>query len=246
MSVAFATKDISLKNKSFRYLRKGIDIKMNKSLDILKSSVLFKEVDYTDLEALLKCLEAKIKTFEKDQVIVMMDEDIPKMGLILEGSAQIIKEDFNGNKTIIDKIGKAELFGETIVCADLHKSPVTVVAEEKCKVLFINYKRIISPCESTCSFHKKLIENMLKIIARKNIMLNQRIQLIAERSTRDKLMAFLLSEKEKAGKNSFEISFNRNELADFLCVERSAMSRELGKLRDENIISFNKNKFEIL
>jgi CRP-like cAMP-binding protein len=218
---------------------------MNDSLEILKSSVLFNEINYNDLEALLKCLESKIKTYEKDQII-MMEEDIPKMGVILSGSAQIIKEDFNGNKTIIDKIGKSGLFGETVVCAEIDKSPVTVIAEDECRVIFINYKRIITPCESSCSFHKKLIENMLKIIAGKNIMLNRRIQLISARSTREKLLSFLLSEKEKAGKSSFEISFDRNELADFLCVERSAMSRELGKLRDENIIKFNKNKFEIL
>jgi CRP-like cAMP-binding protein len=218
---------------------------MNDSLEILKSSVLFNEINYNDLEALLKCLESKIKTYEKDQII-MMEEDIPKMGVILSGSAQIIKEDFNGNKTIIDKIEKSGLFGETVVCAEIDKSPVTVIAEDECRVIFINYKRIITPCESSCSFHKKLIENMLKIIAGKNIMLNRRIQLISARSTREKLLSFLLSEKEKAGKSSFEISFDRNELADFLCVERSAMSRELGKLRDENIIKFNKNKFEIL
>jgi CRP-like cAMP-binding protein len=193
---------------------------------------------------MLSCLSAKTASYMKDEIILLSGDTVSYVGLVLSGGIKIIKEDANGNITIIAELSVSEIFGEVFACADISQSPVTVQASEDTEVLFINYKRIITSCPAACPFHTKLIENMLKLIAKKILMLNKKIEILSKRTTREKLLCFF--DLQRGAAKKFTISLNREELAHYLCVDRSAMSNELCRMRDEGLIKFQKNKFEIL
>lgn len=218
---------------------------MRNYLEILKSVPLFAGINESDMESLLSCLSAREAHYDKNEAVFHKDEDAVNVGIILSGEVQVIREDYYGNRSILAKLNQGMLFGETFVCADIKKLPVSVFTTTESNVLFIDYRRIVTTCTETCVFHSRLIFNMLKILAQKNIMLNQKIEFVTKRTTREKLLAYLSTEAQKAGSNSFAIAFNRQELADYLSVDRSAMSAELCRLRDDGLIRFNKNKFEL-
>jgi len=219
---------------------------LKKYFDLLKSLDLFERISDIDLENMLNCLDAKLCVYEKDNMIFLTGDAISKVGIVLSGSVQVIKEDFLGNRTVLVQLSSGDIFGETFACAGVTKSPVTVLAVTGCEVLLVDYKKIITTCSSACIFHTRLIENMLKLLAKKNLMLNQKIELISKRTTREKLMSYFTIQMDKSKSNRFITSFTRHELADFLCVDRSAMSRELSKMRDEGLLTFKGNQFEIL
>lgn len=217
---------------------------MKKNFDIIKNNPLFDGIVYSDFEKMYHCIDGRTQSYKKDDIILLSGDTVDFVGLILSGRVKIIKEDINGNTTILAELATSELFGEVFACAGIDHSPVTVQASEGSEILFINYKRIITTCSSACSFHSRLIENMLKLIAEKNLMLNQKIEILSKRTTREKLLMFLNTQKGTAKK--FTIPYNREEMAYYLCVDRSSMSNELCKMRDEGLIKFNKNQFEIL
>ena len=219
---------------------------MKNNLSILKKSPLFAEIVETDINTMLHCLNATTKSFKKNNFIFSFNDKVSTVGIILSGSVHIVKEDFWGNRSIIEQLSAGHLFAETFSCAQIKQLPVSVIAKEATEILFIDYKRIISTCSSSCIFHTKLIQNMLKIIANKNILLTQKIEHITRRTTREKIISFLSAQAKKSSSNSFTIQFNRQELADYLSVDRSAMSNELCKMRDEGLITFQKNKFELI
>ena len=218
---------------------------MRKYLALLETVALFENVNEKDLEAMLKCLGAFEHQYSKNDIILLFDSEVSSVGIVLSGSAQIVKEDILGNRTLLLKLTEGDMFGETFACANISKSPVTVLTTTGCEVLFIQIKKITTTCSSACAFHTKIIENMLQLIAQKNITLNSKLDILSCRSTREKLMAYFSSQIKKNGKTIFKIPFTRDELADFLCVNRSALSRELCNMRDENLISFKKNEFEV-
>ena len=216
---------------------------MKKYLDLLKFVPLFSDIEVADIQSLLSCLSAKTASFKAKQAIFLAGNKAEYVGIVLSGKVQIIKEDFYGNRNILATAIKGQLFGEAFACADLKILPVSVFSVEDSEIMLIDYRKIITTCSKNCVFHSKLIYNMLRVIACKNIMLSQKMEFISKRSTKEKLLAYLSSEAKKAGSNSFSISFNRQELADYLYVDRSAMSAELCKLLDEGVIEFNKNNF---
>jgi CRP-like cAMP-binding protein len=193
---------------------------------------------------MFNCLSARTDYYKKDDIILLSGNTVDFVGLVLSGNVKIIQEDKNGNIVIITEIAASEIFGEVFACAGISQSPVTIIAKEDVKILFINYKKIITSCTSSCIFHTKLIENMLKLIAKKYLELNQKIEILSKRTTREKLLFFFDMQRGIAKK--FTIPFNREELAHYLCVDRSAMSNELCKMRNEGLIIFNKNIFEFL
>lgn len=219
---------------------------MQKYMNVLKTVGLFDGIEETNLNALLSCLSAKSVHYGKNQYVYLSGEGFEGMGIVLGGLVQVVKEDFYGNRLIIAEVGVGHIFGETFACADIKTLPVSVYAAAESDILFIDYRRLISPCSNTCSFHSRLIYNMLRIVAMKNIMLNEKIDVMSKRTTRDKLLTYLSGEAQRTGSGSFEIPFNRQELADYLSVDRSAMSAELGRMRDEGIIKFEKSHFELL
>lgn len=207
---------------------------------------LFSGISESDMLSLLKCLGINTKSYKKNSMIIPFETKITSIGIVLDGNIEVMREDINGNKIIISKLSVNDIFAETIVCAGIDKSPVAVMATSNCEVLFIPFEKVLSTCANTCHFHKQLIQNMLKVIAKKNILLNMQIDLLGKKTTREKLLTYLRTQMEIVKNSKFLIPYNRNELADFLCVDRSAMSRELCKMRDDGIIKFNKNYFEFL
>lgn len=218
---------------------------MKEYLNILCNSPLFTSIDKNDLEAMLKCLSARKASYAKEEYILSAGDNIKDVGIVLSGSVNIIKEDFWGNRAILAKIQSGEMFGEAFAFAKLQKLPVSAVVAEKSEILFVDFGKIATTCSSACIFHSQLIQNILKILAHKNIMLTQKLEHIVKRTTREKLLSYLSEQALKSGSNSFSIPFNRQELADYLSVDRSAMSNELCKLRDEGILEFNKNSFKL-
>jgi len=216
---------------------------MEKYINALKTISLFTDIEITDIKSLLTCLSAKTQHFKANTTVFLAGNKAEYVGIVLSGRVQVVKEDFYGNKNIVASVEKGQLFGEAFACADLEILPVSVFSVEDSEIMLIDYKKIITTCSNTCSFHSKLIYNMLTIVANKNIMLSQKIEFISKRTTKEKLLAYLSYEAKKAGSNSFTIQFNRQELADFLSVDRSAMSAELCKLKDSGVIEFAKNKF---
>jgi CRP-like cAMP-binding protein len=219
---------------------------MENKFEILKRSALFCGIEEKNIESMLKCLSAREAEYKKDAFILSAGDVPTEVGIVLSGSVNIINEDYWGNRTIISKISGGELFAESFSCSDTDKLPVSVVTSEKTEVLFIDYKRIITTCTSACVFHTALINNMMRILANRNILLTQKMEYTANRTTREKLLSYLSAQAIAAKSSAFAIPFNRQELADYLCVDRSAMSNELCKLRDDGMLSFRKNQFKLL
>lgn len=218
---------------------------MKEFLKILKSTDLFQNISDSELTSLLSCLSAKVGTFDKKQFIFSEGDKVEAMGIVLSGQVQVIKEDFYGNKNIVAMFEPGDLFAETFVCSDVKTLPVSVVSATDSEIMFVDFKKLITTCGNSCAFHHRLILNMLRILANKNILLNQKIEFTAKRTTREKLLSYLSAEAKKAGSAEFDIPMNRQELADYLSVDRSAMSAELSKLRDEDALAFYKNHFTL-
>lgn len=219
---------------------------MKDYMNVLRATPLFLGMSEADILTMLDCLSARCKAYKKDEYIWETGDEVQQVGLLLRGEAMVLKDDLHGNQSILADIQPSELFGEAFSCAGLTTAPVSVLAVSKCTVMLIDYKRIINTCNNTCIFHMKLIENMLKILAEKNITLTRKIKYMSQRSTRGKLLVYLSDEASKNQSSIFSIPFNRQELADYLCVDRSAMSNELSKLRAEGILDFDKNNFKFL
>jgi len=216
---------------------------MKNIYETVKDSPLFNGVGAGDFEKVAGCIESKTKNYPKDDIVLLAGGSVGFIGLVLSGSVRVIKEDIEGNIMILTELTKPDIFGEVFACAGIDRSPVTVIAAEECEILFINYKKVIASCSLACAFHSKLIENMLNLIAKKNLMLNQKIEILSKRTTREKLLA--LFEMHQNAAKKFTLPYNREEMAQYLCVDRSAMSHELCKMRDEGLLRFHKNVFEL-
>lgn len=219
---------------------------MKNYLPLLRTVPLFEEISEEDLNFLLQCLDSSVKSYPKDSILYLSGSKVTQVGILLSGELQVIREDIAGNRTILTELMPGDLFGETFVCAEIDKSPVTVLATIPSEVMMIQFRHMITTCNSGCSFHTKLIENMMKILARKNLYLNSKIQILSQRSTREKIMEYLMLQAKRTEKTRFSIPYSRNELADFLCVDRSAMSRELSRMQQDGLIQVDKNKFQLL
>jgi CRP-like cAMP-binding protein len=215
-------------------------------LPILNSSPLFAGIVSEDFETMLSCLGASIKVFERNEIICFEGDAVTEIGLVVSGRLHLMKSDVWGNSSIVTEITPPEMFAEAVVCSGLGIAPVNVVAKDQSKVLFLDYKRIVTTCSSACGFHSKLIRNMIGILARKNVMMSNKMEHITKRTIKDKLLSYLMEQaRQKSGK-AFDIPYNRQELADYLSVERSALSAEMSKLKSNGVMNYRKNHFELL
>ncbi len=219
---------------------------MQTKYDLLKTVALFEGITEEELEALLSCLSAKVTHYSKNETVLRYGSDTSQFGIVISGHVHVIKEDYYGNRSIVAIIGQGMLFGEAFAFADIKTLPVSVLATAESDILFINFRKLVTTCSKVCSFHSKIIYNMLHIVAAKNILLSQKIEFLSKRSTREKLLGYLSAEAQKTGSNCFSIPFNRQELADYLSVDRSAMSAELSRLSEEGYLHYRKNQFELL
>lgn len=219
---------------------------MNIEPEILANCPLFMQIEPQSYSALLSCVNASEKTFSTNESVFLAGSQINYVGIVMKGSLSIIKESPAGQKHIIDFVGPSHLFGEGVVCTETRISPVTVFAKENATVLMIPYERIIKTCGNSCSFHLQIIKNMMMLLGERNKVLNQKIELLALKGMREKLATYLLYESKKQKSNTFQIIPNRNELAEYLNVSRTSMSRELGRMKDLGMIDFYQNSFKIL
>lgn len=218
---------------------------MEEIFEILSQCPLFSGISREDLSGMLQCLGARSVSYEKGRTVFLEGDPALWVGVVLTGEVQILREDLDGNRSILAAAGPGQLFGEVFACAQLDRLPVTVIASADSRILQLACRRIIETCSQSCIFHSQLIHNLLKIVARKNLMLNQKIDFISRRTTREKFMAYLTAQAKAADSRIFSIPYNRQELADYLGVERSAMSAELGKLKKEGTIDFHRNHFTL-
>lgn len=219
---------------------------MEKYKDILLKSRLFKSITWEELGKLLNCLEAQAKKYRKGEYIVLEGDVVENAAIVLEGRAEIAKENLAGNKSILSFIEPGGLFGEVLACTEHKRSLVNVVACEETVILKINFNKIIESCSSSCVFHRQLIANMFKIIAEKNMALNIKMDYLLIKGMREKIAVFLLAKYKENKSLSFNIKFNRNEMADYLNVSRASMSRELSRMKEDGIIDYYKDSFKIL
>jgi len=219
---------------------------MKKYLDVLETCSLFQGIDRDDLVSMLDCLGAQVRHFSRRETILAEGDSVRYIGVVLSGSAQIAQVDYFGNRSILGGVGPGELFGESFACAGVEFLPVDVVAGERTQIMLIDCRRIIRTCGSACGFHQQMIYNLMKAAAMKNLAFQQKLQITAKRTTREKLMAFLLLQAKRSNSRCFDISYDRQELADYLAVDRSGLSAEIGKLRREGGIRSRRSHFELL
>ena len=191
---------------------------------------LFQNILPEDIPVMLKRLHAYTKSYQKEEYIRHAGDPADFIGIVESGSIHVLQDDYYGNRNITASISEGSLFGEAFVCAGIPHLPVDIVAAEDCTIMFLKGKKLLNTCDNGCKFHHTLIRNLLGIVAQNNMYLNQKIKYTSRKTTREKLMAYLTDQAKMKGSNDFTIPFNRQELADYLGVERSAMSAELGKL----------------
>jgi CRP-like cAMP-binding protein len=195
---------------------------------------------------MLQCLDAKVRTYPKGECVFRQGEHLSCITVLVEGSLHIQRDDFWGNRSIIQQIGVGEMFGEAYMAPESGAILNDVVAAMDSAVIFFDVKRIITTCSSACRFHSMVVQNLFFAVSDKNRRLVQKLGHMAKRTTREKLLSYLSEEAKRQNSSTFTIPFNRQQLADFLSVDRSAMSNELGKMRDEGLILFEKNRFTLL
>ncbi|MBR2491161.1 MAG: Crp/Fnr family transcriptional regulator [Ruminiclostridium sp.] len=207
---------------------------------------LFRQIDPEDLAAMLKCLSAREITALRGEFIRTMSGGKPLMGVVLEGSVEMISEDYFGKKSILTVLTVGNLFGESYSCLQARNRAVAFQVREDCRVLILDYDRILHACKLVCRFHHRMIENMVELIAEKNLELIEKLEVTSRVSIREKLLTYLTRQAERTGSLTFTIPMGRTELAEYLCTDRSAMTRELTRLKKEGIIEFDKRTFTLL
>lgn len=216
---------------------------MKEFIPVLKRTKLFSGVGEEDISTMLSCLGARLMTYKKCEYVLRQGEHLNDILVLAEGSLHIQRDDYWGNRSILGNIGVGEIFGEAYVAPESGTLLNDVVAIENSSVFFFDVKRVISTCSSACRFHTMVVQNLFFAISEKNRGLVQKLDYMSRRTTREKLLSYLSEEAKKQNSASITIPFNRQQLADYLSVDRSAMSNELCKMRDEGLLTFEKNRF---
>lgn len=213
---------------------------------ILQQCPLFSGIELQELEAMLGCLDARSVMLDKEQPVFREGDPADFVGVVLSGAVRVLRTDFYGNQTIVGQVEPGELFGEAFSCAGESKLPVSVIATQPSRVLLLDLRRVLTLCGNACLFHSRIVRNLVQVLAQKNLQLNRKLDIASRRSTRDKLMAYLTAQAKQQKSAQFTIPFDRQALADYLGVERSAMSAELSKLQKEGLLETRKNWFKLL
>ena len=216
---------------------------MEEYLSVIRSSRLFSGLGDEELTAVLGCLGAEERSFPKDAFVLRTGDAANDVGLVLSGSVLVIQEDIWGNRNILARSGPGQTFAAAYACAPGSRLNVSVIAEAPAAVMLLGVGRMLSVCPSACAHHSRMIRNLLGELAEKNLRLSEKLTHMGQRTTRAKLMSYLSAEAQRLGKYEFDIPFSRQQLADYLAVERSGLSLELGKMRGEGLIDFHRNHF---
>lgn len=209
----------------------------------LSKTSLFKGISEQEIKTILPCLLSEEKTYSKGTFIHRMGDQIQSMGILLSGKISIENDDLWGNKTILNMITPGNVFAETYACIPGEQLMVNIVAIEKSKILYLNMVHLLCTCSNSCEFHSKLIRNLLTICAQKNLSLSQRSFHTAGKTIRARLLSYLSDEAARQGSYEFDIPFNRQQLADYLNLDRSALSNELSKMTRDGLLTTQQNHF---
>ena len=212
----------------------------------LRTSTLFADIDAEELSKLYECLSARERSFKRDSFVFHVGQEVRYVYFILSGSVHIIDEDFWGNRSIVETMNKDTLFGEAYVFSSVENHQVSVIAAEDSKLLEIDPKSLFETCSNRCSCHTKLVRNALNIVSEKIVLLTEKLRYVMRRSIREKVLSYLSQCSTRENSSSFDIPYSRQQLADYLCVDRSALSHELSKLQTQGMIKYHKNHFELL
>ena len=211
----------------------------------MKNSPFFEGIEETEEEKVLKGLDAHEMTYDKENYILHCGEQVKEMGLLVSGGLLIVQEDFWGNRNLVAKIGPGDVFAETFACMQRRNINVNVIAEETADVLWLNVQNILNADGETEGWKLVLLRNLLENMAEKNLRFNEKLTHMGKRNTREKLLSYLSAESIRHSSLSFDIPFDRQQLADYLCIDRAAMSTEISKLQKEGFIKTNRNHFEL-
>lgn len=246
---------------------------MEKYMKMLKKSKLFSGLSEEDILSIPECLSVRVTSYEKGGCILRAGTHTSDMGLLLSGRAIITQEDFWGNRNVMSIISEGQTFAEVYACTSNSVLGVSVYAEQDCSVLFLNVQKLLDGSQDTFPGYSALIRNLLADLASKNLRLSEKVTHMSRRTTRDKLISYLSQEAERSRLSTyvpqsaaftrssspntkqhtsnrksadtveFDIPYNRQQLADYLGVDRSGLSNELCRLRDEGLIEFHKSHF---
>lgn len=219
---------------------------MEKYFSLLLDSPLFQGIAREDLGSLLTCLGARNEAFSKGAPIFLEGDPAGFIGFVLEGAVQIVQEDFHGNRSVLTVAQRGEPFAEAFACAKIARMPVSGYAIQETRVLWLGCRKMLNLCTNACGFHNMLVQNLLQLVSQKCLELNRKIRFMSQKTTREKLMAYLLDQAKAQGSGEFTIPLDRQALADFLGVERSAMSAELSKLRAMGVLETTGSHFRLL
>ena len=213
-------------------------------LTILTECALFHGLREAQIREMLPCLSARQSRFRRGQFLLRAGDRVAFAGILLSGEAEVLQEDFWGNRNLLAAVGPGDLFAEAFACAHA-VSPVSVLCKTDGSVLYLNVRAVFSPCEKACAQHKALSQNLIRVLAEKNMQLNEKAGFLSQRTTREKLLAYLSAQARRAGSASFRIPFDRQQLADFLSVNRSAMSAELSLMQREGLLCADRSSFTL-
>ena len=219
---------------------------MVKYMETLQKCPLFADVTEAEVRKMLCCLGARVVHGEKKETLLCEGASAREFGIVLSGLVQIVRVDYYGNRSLVDEIAPSGMFCETFACANAETIPVDVVVKEEGDMMFIDCRHITHICSHACSHHQQMIYNLMRAVAVRNIQYDQKLEILSQRTTRDKLMMYLNLKAKQYGCDSFEIPYDRQELADYLEVDRSGLSAEISKLRREGILKSEKNRFTLL
>lgn len=219
---------------------------MEQYFEVLEKCPLFKGVQRDDISGILKCFEVKIKEYRKGETVFLQGDAVNFFGVVLEGSIQIIRNDYYGNRSIVTTAMPSQLFAETFAFTKASSVPLSAWASSDSTIMLINPEKIIGQCSRACSFHSRIISNLIKVMASKNLEINKKLEIVSKRTTRDKLMTYLFLTSQELGIKSFTVPFNRQELADYLEVDRSGLSAEISKLKKDGKLLCRRSEFTIL
>ena len=213
---------------------------------IFEKCPLFDGISAAEYPKVLTCLHAKTRKYRKNEVIFAEEEKARYIGIVLNGSVQISRTDYLGNRSILATAEPTELFGESFACTEIAAIPICAEAQTDTTVLLFSFQKLADTNAPICGLHGKLIYNLLKITAAKNLLLHQKLEITAKRTTKEKLMTYLHLQAKQTGSRCFTVPFDRQALADYLEVDRSGLSAQIGKLRRAGVLKCTKNRFELL
>ena len=206
---------------------------------------IFDNIAQENREAMLKCINAYTKEFTKGDFVLSSEDSPMLMGVLQRGSVHMVTEDMLGSRSLLCMLEPGDLMGETFACAREENYTIGYQAVSDCQVLFMDFGRVMHTCDMMCAFHHRLIENMVKMIAAKNLEFIKKIDVMSKMHMREKILTLLSQYAAAAGSQTFVMPMGRVRMAEYLCVDRSAMSRELAKMAEEGLIEFEHSRFTL-